>query len=78
MWGDVQTTSEDAANLVGNYKMIAALSKLKTMSDVITQQGKLEQSSAMAASGITENGISGWKELFSTHPSLDKRIEALK
>lgn len=67
-----------AANLVGNYKMIAALSKLKTMSDVITQQGKLEQSSAMAASGITENGISGWKELFSTHPSLDKRIEALK
>jgi heat shock protein HtpX len=32
----------------------------------------------MAASGIAGGGASGFKKLFTTHPSLDERIAALR
>ena len=57
------------ANLAGRNKMIAALEKLKINHEQVTLP---EQ---MAAFGIAGGG--GFAKLFSTHPSLDKRIEAL-
>ena len=57
------------ANLAGRNKMIAALEKLKINHEQVTLP---EQ---MAAFGIAGGG--GFAKLFSTHPSLDERIEAL-
>lgn len=59
-----------SARLVGREKMIAALQRLKTS---CTPQ---EASSMMA---LCINGRSkSFSELFMSHPSLDKRIEALR
>lgn len=57
------------ANLAGSSKMIAALEKLKSNHEQATLPGQ------MAAFGIAGGG--GFAKLFSTHPSLDERIEAL-
>ncbi|CAG9932577.1 protease HtpX [Candidatus Nitrotoga arctica] len=57
------------ANLAGRNKMIAALEKLK----INHEQATLPEQ--MAAFGIAGGG--GLAKLFSTHPSLDERIEAL-
>ncbi|MCE9551117.1 MAG: protease HtpX [Betaproteobacteria bacterium] len=57
------------ANLAGSNKMIAALEKLK----INHEQATLPEQ--MAAFGIAGGG--GFAKLFSTHPSLDERIEAL-
>ncbi|RFC37483.1 MAG: Heat shock protein Metallo peptidase MEROPS family M48B [Candidatus Nitrotoga sp. SPKER] len=58
------------ANLAGRNKMIAALEKLK----INHEQATLPEQ--MAAFGIAGGG--GFAKLFSTHPSLDERIEALR
>ncbi|BBJ22377.1 protease HtpX [Candidatus Nitrotoga sp. AM1P] len=58
------------ANLAGRNKMIAALEKLK----INHEQATLPEQ--MAAFGIAGGG--GLAKLFSTHPSLDERIEALR
>ncbi|MEO6422826.1 MAG: protease HtpX [Candidatus Nitrotoga sp.] len=58
------------ANLAGRNKMIAALEKLK----INHEQATLPKQ--MATFGIA--GGSGFAKLFSTHPSLDERIEALR
>ncbi|MDQ3268091.1 MAG: protease HtpX [Pseudomonadota bacterium] len=57
------------ANLAGRNKMIAALEKLKINHEQVTLPER------MAAFGIAGGG--GLAKLFSTHPSLDERIEAL-
>lgn len=57
------------ANLAGRNKMIAALEKLK----INHEQATLPKQ--MAAFGIAGGG--GFAKLFSTHPSLNERIEAL-
>jgi heat shock protein HtpX len=58
------------ASLAGRNKMIAALEKLK----INHEQATLPQQ--MAAFGIAGGG--GFASLFSTHPSLDQRIAALR
>ena len=58
------------ANLAGRNKMIAALEKLK----INHEQATLPEQ--IAAFGIAGGG--GLAKLFSTHPSLDERIEALR
>ena len=57
------------ANLAGRNKMISALEKLKINHEQVTLPER------MAAFGIAGGG--GLAKLFSTHPSLDERIEAL-
>lgn len=61
-----------AAKLSSTNKMIAALERLKAEHEpsVLPKQ--------MAASGISGSTVSGFKKLFSSHPSLDARIEALR
>ncbi|HQO15359.1 MAG TPA: protease HtpX [Methylotenera sp.] len=61
-----------AAKLSSAKKMIAALERLKNEH---TPSALPEQ---MAASGISGGVGSGLKKLFTTHPSLDDRIAALK
>lgn len=61
-----------AAKLSSSKKMIAALERLKNEQ---TPSALPEQ---MAASGISGGVGSGLKKLFTTHPSLDDRIAALK
>lgn len=61
-----------AAKLSSAKKMIAALERLKNEQ---TPSALPEQ---MAASGISGGVGSGLKKLFTTHPSLDDRIAALK
>ncbi|MCX7187606.1 MAG: protease HtpX [Proteobacteria bacterium] len=58
------------ANLAGRSKMISALEKLK----INHEQATLPE--RMAAFGIA--GGSSFSKLFSTHPSLDERIDALR
>lgn len=61
-----------AAKLSSAKKMIAALERL---------QAEHEPSALpkqMVASGISGGGASGFKKLFTTHPSLDERIAALR
>jgi heat shock protein HtpX len=58
------------ANLAGRNKMIAALEKLKINHEQVTLPER------MAAFGIAGGG--GLAKLFSTHPSLDERIETLR
>ncbi|NOS95494.1 MAG: protease HtpX [Methylotenera sp.] len=61
-----------AAKLSSAKKMIAALERLQAEHEpsVLPEQ--------MAASGISGGGGSGFKKLFTTHPSLDERIAALR
>ena len=58
------------ANLAGRSKMISALEKLKLNHEQATLPER------MAAFGIA--GGSSFAKLFSTHPSLDERIDALR
>jgi heat shock protein HtpX len=61
-----------AAKLSSAKKMIAALERL---------QAEHEPSALpkqMAASGISGDGASGFKRLFSSHPDLSERITALR
>lgn len=61
-----------AAKLSSSKKMIAALERLRDEHEpsVLPKQ--------MAASGISGSGAGGLKRLFTTHPSLDERIAALR
>ena len=61
-----------AAKLSSAKKMIAALERLQAEHEpsALPQQ--------MVASGIAGGGASGLKKLFTTHPSLDERIAALR
>jgi heat shock protein HtpX len=61
-----------AAKLSSAKKMIAALERLQAEHEpsALPQQ--------MAASGIAGGGASGFKKLFTTHPSLGERIAALR
>lgn len=59
------------AKLAGNGKMIAALERLKNIHAPVDNRG-----AELAAFKI--NGKSKWSELISSHPSLDKRISALR
>ncbi|NOU24849.1 MAG: protease HtpX [Methylotenera sp.] len=61
-----------AAKLSSAKKMIAALERLKAEHE---PSALPEQ---MAASGISGGGASGLKKLFTTHPSLEERILALR
>jgi len=60
-----------AARLAGRGKMIAALEKLKSEYEFVDHRG-----ASLATMKIS--GKQGFMALFSTHPSLDKRIEALR
>ncbi|MDZ4142794.1 MAG: protease HtpX [Methylotenera sp.] len=61
-----------AAKLTSTKKMIAALERLQAQHE---PSALPEQ---MAASGISGGGAGGFKKLFTTHPSLDERIAALR
>lgn len=61
-----------AAKLSSSKKMIAALERLRDEHEPSTLPKQ------MAASGISGSGTSGLKRLFTTHPSLDERIAALR
>lgn len=65
-----------SAELVGKAKMISALQRLKELSNMSNEGGVLENQKSMSALGITKNGTIS--NLFSTHPPLDDRINALK
>ena len=58
------------ARLAGRASMIAALQRLQG----IQQESQLPEK--VAAFGIS--GKRGWMALFSTHPPLEQRIEALR
>ncbi|BGI51112.1 MAG: protease HtpX [Arsenophonus endosymbiont of Ceratovacuna japonica] len=60
-----------SANLVGKEKMIAALQRLKTSHE----PQEISSIMAFCINGISSNSFS---DLFLSHPSLDKRIEALR
>ncbi|MDD2907409.1 MAG: protease HtpX [Candidatus Gracilibacteria bacterium] len=62
-----------SAEFVGKNKMIAALEALKNMKDLA---GK--DNSELATMKISTKGKTGFMMLFSTHPDLDDRINALK
>jgi len=64
------------ARLAGRGKMIAALEALKSLHE-IGPAVEPENQKAIAAFKISSRR-SGWLALFSTHPDLDSRIEALK
>ncbi len=59
------------ARLAGSDKMIAALERLKSGAEP-------ELPEQMAAFGISGKKTGGFAHLFSTHPSLDDRIAALR
>ncbi len=61
------------AELAGRNKMIAALERLK----IATQQPEAMPDS-LVAFGITDGIKQGIQKLFSTHPPLDTRIQALR
>lgn len=65
-----------SAELVGKEKMISALKRLKELSNISNEGGVLESQKSISALGITKNGAIS--NLFSTHPPLDDRINALK
>lgn len=58
------------AKLAGRDKMIAALQRLKMGVDIVD-----DRAPALAAFKISHH--SAWLEIFSTHPSIDKRISRL-
>ncbi|UDG79606.1 protease HtpX [Candidatus Steffania adelgidicola] len=60
-----------SAKLVGREKMIAALQRLKTSYEP-------KEESSMMAFYIHGRKKKTWSELFMSHPTLDKRIEALR
>lgn len=62
----------DAGKWVGKDKMISALQKLKML------QERLIDSRTPELSSLKISSRPGWIELFSSHPNLDRRIEALK
>tara|TARA_R110000868_G_scaffold136049_10_gene348835 strand:- start:3708 stop:4598 length:891 start_codon:yes stop_codon:yes gene_type:complete len=62
-----------SAKLVGKEKMIAALENLKRN---YALQEQVKEEPSMASMKISSK--SAWVELFSSHPSLDKRIAALR
>lgn len=61
-----------SARLAGSGKMIAALEALKAG---VSTEPLPDQMAAFGISGFTRAGLA---RLFTTHPSLDERIEALK
>ncbi len=61
-----------AAKLSSTKKMIAALERLQSEHEPSALPKQ------MAASGISGNGASGFKRLFSSHPDLSERITALR
>jgi heat shock protein HtpX len=61
-----------AAKLAGNHKMIAALKRLQSVNDPQDLPGEF------SSFGISGGVGSGLKSLFMSHPSLEKRIEALQ
>jgi len=60
-----------ASLLVGKHAMIQALSKLAQESEVIPIQQR-------GFNSFKISNHSNWGEIFSTHPSIDNRIEALQ
>lgn len=64
---------EGGATYADRQSMIGALEALKRGSEVPDQMPE-----NLAAFGIGSNKKSGFRELFSSHPPLDVRIEALK
>ncbi len=62
-----------AASLAGKGKMIAALERLRAMTQLIDNEH-----SALASFKIASGEPKGFRSLFRTHPSLESRIEALK
>ena len=60
-----------SARLVGKEKMIKALEALKQSSPLIQEKDKSVEVMAISSKG-------SFVELFSSHPPLDKRIQALK
>ncbi len=60
------------ARLAGREKMVAALERLKGGPE------NTELPEQMAAFGISGNKRAGWAQYFTTHPSLDDRIAALR
>ena len=71
-----------SARLVGSHKMIAALKKLAVHYQAMTQKPAQRQgAAARQPEGLAALKISnrpGFLALLSTHPPLEKRIEALK
>ncbi len=61
-----------SAELVGKQKMIAALQRLKSLHEPQELEGQL---AAFAINGKRGGGL---RELFMSHPPLEKRIEALQ
>ncbi len=61
------------SDLAGNGKMIAALEKLRSMTQLVDTEH-----SALAAFKISGGTPKGIRSLFMTHPSLESRISALK
>lgn len=61
-----------SADLVGKYKMINALEGLKRSYPNLTQNSEIKTSTMNISSKIN------MMEIFSTHPTLEKRIAALK
>jgi heat shock protein HtpX len=61
-----------AAKISGRDKMIAALRRLKSTFDIVEEDSN-QQIACMKISGHSKMA-----KLFSTHPSLDERIEALQ
>ena len=59
------------AKLVGRDKMVSALRRLQNAADI-----EDERAPSLAALKIAHHA--NWLELFSTHPTLDKRIERLQ
>lgn len=62
-----------ASKLAGKEKMIAALEALKRNYPI---QEKVKEEPAMASLKISSK--QSWAEIFSSHPTLDKRIAALR
>ena len=67
---------EGGANLAGRPKMIAALEALKSFQNFEPEAEPSNQKAIAAFKISSRKG--GWLSIFSTHPDLDKRIEALK
>jgi len=61
-----------AARIAGRENMIAALEALKRSA------GEAHLPDQMAAFGISGRGAGGIRRLFTTHPPLQERIEALR
>lgn len=66
---------ENSANLLGKEKMIKALASLKS---VYTIKDEKKEHPSFQTLKISNNTRRGLINLFSTHPSLDDRIERLK